>query len=381
MDVIVANKNGVELRYLVFDTYDYEVGREENSFEIVIRREEYEYIPPEARIYIPNTELGGLFRRLTTDTEHGTITVGGITWRGMMQKKIIQPPSGQDYAKDSGELNAIIKAKVEAAFPDLFYGVSTSTGVTVSNFQYERYCTMEAGLTKLLQSVGYKLDIKYSQANKAVIVQAVPIVDYTNSIEFSSDMRANYTMRQQGDGVNHLICLGKGELKNRTVYHLYIDEDGNVSTTQYYTGVDEIAAIYDAGGSELPDLIENGTTEIKELANNDTFEIKVDPSIDVAIGDIVGGRDYLSKMTMSAPVWSKIIRYSAGITDIEYTLENDRMTVEENRSVSQSIDLKTEIQPVEIKTDIEPLTELELSKEQLTKDNSEVVDNEYSNRL
>lgn len=329
MNIIIADENGNEIRSLLFDTYDFEVGHDENDFQIVIKREEYESIPKKARIYIPDTELGGLFRQLDTDTEQGVICPGGITWRGMMTKKIIKPPAGQDYATDSGELNSIIKAKVEAQFPNLFIGVSTSTGVTVS-WQYERYCTLESGLKKLLQSVGYRLDLRYSQADKAVVAQAVPIVDYSDDIEFSSDMRANYKMQQQGDGVNHLICLGKGELKNRTVRDLYIDQDGNVSTTQYYTGIDEIAEVYDSGGSEVKDLIQNGTERLKELANKDVFEIGVDPDIEVAIGDIVGGRDYLSGMTMKAPVWSKIIKYSAGETSIEYKLEEDRMTVVED---------------------------------------------------
>ena len=329
MNIIIADENGNEIRNLLFDTYDFEVGHDENDFQIVIKREEYESIPKKARIYIPDTELGGLFRQLDTDTEQGIICPGGITWRGMMTKKIIRPAAGADYATDSGELNAIIKAKVEAAFPGLFIGVSTSTGVTV-NWQYERYCTLEDGLKKLLQSVDYRLDLSYSQSSKAVIAQAVPIVDYSDNIEFSSDMRANYKMQQQGDGVNHLICLGKGELKNRTVRDLYIDQNGNVSRTQYYTGIDEIAEVYDSGGSEVKDLIQNGTERLKELANKDVFEISVDPDMEIAIGDIVGGRDYLSGMTMTAPVWSKIIKYQAGETSIEYKLEEDRMTVVED---------------------------------------------------
>ena len=97
-----------------------EVGRTDNSFEVTILRNEYETIPDGARIYIPGTEYGGIFRRMETNTSHDTICPGGRTWRGMMQKKIICPESGQDYATDSGELNAIVKERVEEAFPGLF---------------------------------------------------------------------------------------------------------------------------------------------------------------------------------------------------------------------------------------------------------------------
>lgn len=326
--LIVADPEGRELRALLFSSYDFEVGLEDNTYQVVIKRAEYETIPEKARIYIPGTEFGGLFRRLQTSTAQDTVSPGGLTWRGMMYKKIIVPPSGQDYATDSGELNAIIKARVEAALPGMFIGSSESTGVSVSNFQYDRYCTLADGLTKLLKSVGYKLNIAYSQIEKAVVVSAVPIEDYSSQIEFSSDMRTNYTMNMQGDGVNHLICLGKGELKNRTVYHLYVDANGNITTTQYYRGVDEIASVYDYAGAELADLIVSGRDRIQDIMNKNSFEIKVDPTMEIAVGDIVGGRDYLSGMTMAAPVKGKIVRWNDGFQSIEYELSDD-ISVEE----------------------------------------------------
>lgn len=322
-NLIVADPNGKELRNLLFTSYDFEVGTEENSFQINILRSEYETITNKSRIYIPGTEFGGLFRNLATSTSQDTISPGGLTWRGMLYKKIIVPPSGSDYATDSGEINSIIKARVEAALPGLFIGSSESTGVTVSGFQYERYCTLADGLTKMLKSVGYRLDLAYSQTDKAVIVSAVPIVDYSSEVEFSSDMRLNYSMKQQGDGVNHLICLGQGELKNRTVYHLYVNAAGNIVTTQYYRGVDEITAVYDYAGAELSDLQVSGRERLRELMKKDSFEIRVDPTLEIAVGDIVGGRDYLSGMTMTAPVKGKVVRWEDGFRTIEYQLENN----------------------------------------------------------
>lgn len=321
--VIVADKNGRELRTLKFKSYDIEFGEDANTFQFVINRGEYETIPKGARIYIPDTEMGGLFRELDTNTQQGTISPGGLTWRGMMQKKIIQPEVGQDYATASGELNAVIRQMVEAAFPGMFIGSTENTGVSVSGYQFERYCTLEYGLRKMLKSVGYRLDIAYSQADKAIRVSAVPIVDYSADVEFSSDLNVNYTMQMQGDGVNHLICLGNGELKDRTVYHLYVDANGNIGTTQYFFGADEIAEVYDSAGSELPDLISGGENRLREVMNNNTFKISVKPTTDIAIGDIVGGRDYLSGMVMKAPVTGKIVRWSDGFQIIEYQLQDD----------------------------------------------------------
>lgn len=322
MDIIIADATGKELRYLLFTSYDFEVGRQDNSFRVVIKRQEYEKLPEKGMIYIPGTEYGGLYRELSTDTKQDVICPGGLTWRGMLQKKIIQPPAGQNYATDSGELNSIIKARVEAAFPGLFTGSDESTGQTVT-YRYNRYCTLEDGLTKMLKSVGYRMEIQYSQPLKKVVVSAVPIVDYSQSIEFSSDMELNYTMTMQKDGVNHLICLGQGELKDRTVKHLYVGKNGNITNKQYYFGVDEIAEVFDYAGAEEPDLIESGTDRLLSVMNHDTFGITVNPRMEISIGDIVGGRDYLSGMKMAAPVAGKVARWSDGFLTIEYKLEDD----------------------------------------------------------
>ena len=322
MELILASPTGKELRNLLYSECDFEVGELENSFQVKIKRPEWEGMDSGSRIYIPGTEYGGLFRQISTDTEEGTISPGGITWRGMMQKKIIVPPSGSDYATDSGELNAIIKARVEAAFPNLFIGSTDSTGVTVT-WQYSRYCTLEQGLKDMLASKGYRLNIEYSQTDKAVKVSAVPIVNYSSDVQFSADWRLNYYMRMQSDGVNHLICLGKGELQNRTVINLYADASGNISQTPTYTGINEVAEVYDYPGAEDDDLLETGTEHFKDLLNNNLFEIRLDESQELAIGDIVGGKDYLSGLTMSAPVTGKIVHWQRGRKTIEYQLSDN----------------------------------------------------------
>ena len=326
VSVIVANATGEELRDLVYKEYDFEVGDEENSYLITCNSAEWETIEDGSRIYIPNTEYGGLFKRLEVDTKKGTVAAGGYTWRGMLQNKIIIPPSGQDYATDSGELNAVIGARVSAAFPGLFVGSSTPTGVTVS-YRYNRYVTLYDGLKAMLKSVGYKMQISYDQEAARVVVEAVPITDYSNQIEYSSDMNADYTMNMEATGINHLICLGQGELKNRTVVHLYVDGNGNISQTQTFFGVDEIVSVYDYAGATRDDLIQSGTEQLAQEVNKNTFKIELESEKDVAIGDVVGGRDYITGMRMTAPITTKVVTWRNGFETTEYKLSDD-ITVE-----------------------------------------------------
>ena len=347
--LIYSTSSGTELGVVLFRDADFEVGQEDNSFLVTMLRTEYSPFPSKGRIYLPGTEYGGIIGTVETNTAQDTIAVGGYTWRGMMTKKIIEPEPGEDYATDTGELNDVIQARVEEAFPGLFVGSGEDTGVSVNNFQYDRYCTLEAGLSKMLKSVGYRLHLEYHPSINAVVVSAVPIVDYSYDVVFSSDMRLNYQMKTETIGVNHLICLGKGELKDRIVYNLYVDNKGKISTTQYYFGADEVAEVYDSGGSELPDLIQGGTNRLKELAPLKSFEIAIDSDMELAIGDIVGGKDYLSGMRMSAPIVGKIVRWEGGFQTIEYKLADDITATEDSGALFSKLKMKIALSKTEVK--------------------------------
>lgn len=321
-DIIVAAPDGTELRSMLFSEYDFEVGDEENSYLITMPRDEWESIEDDSRIYIPGTEYGGLYKRLESDTKNNSAAVGGLTWRGMMQHKIIEPPSGHDYATDSGELNSIINSRVSAAFPGLFVGSSESTGVTTS-YQYTRYCTLYDGLKALLKNAGYRMEIQYDALLRKVVVSAVPIVDYSAEIEYSSDMNADYSMKLDRTGVNHLICLGSGELRNRIVEHLYVDADGKISQTQTFFNENEIAETYDYAGASREDLIKSGADQLRSELNLNEFRISLESERDVAIGDIVGARDYITGYTVTAPITTKIVKCEEGFVDTEYKLSSD----------------------------------------------------------
>lgn len=317
--VILADSTGEELRAMSFDTYDFDLNDKKADFEISMLLSDWQDIPNGARIFIPGTEFGGLFSRLETDTKTRTIAAGGFTWRGMLRNRVIIPPSGEDYATDTGDINDIIRARVEEAYDGLFTGAAPA-GVTV-NYQYKRYCTLYDGLTDMLATVGYKPRIKYNQELKRVVVDAVPIVDYSKLVEFSSDMTADYHVIQDRGGVNHLICLGVGQLAERTVVHLYTDRYGNISQTQTFTGTDEIVQVYDYSSADEAQLITSGTDQLKMLRARNDLSMDVDGQ-SFEIGDIVGGRDYITGITMRAKVIGILRQSKNGIETTEYTISD-----------------------------------------------------------
>ena len=341
-DIIVAAPDGTELRSMLYSEYDFEIGDEENSFLITMPRNEWVPTANDSRIYIPGTEYGGLYKRLETDTKDNSVAIGGLTWRGMLQKKIISPPSGQDYATDSGELNAIIGTRVAAAFPGLFVGPSESTGITVS-YQYQRYVSLYEGLRAMLKSAGYRMEIQYDDELRKAVVSAVPIVDYSAQIEYSSDMNADYSMKLDRTGINHLICLGSGELRDRIVEHLYVDASGNISQTQTFFDENEIAEIYDYAGASREDLIQSGADQLRGELNLNEFRIALESEREVSVGDIVGARDYITGYTVTAPITIKIVKCEKGFVDIEYKLSDDvriEMAATRLMKVSRKVDEK-----------------------------------------
>lgn len=324
--VIIADASGKELRVMRYSAYDFEVGEESNDFSIDMYSSEYEAIPEGGRIYIPNTEYGGIYKRIEVDTEHDTVSVGGYTWRGMLQNKVISPPAGEDYATDSGDINTIIGERVRAAFGSLFIGASVA-GVTV-NYQYKRYCTLYDGLRDMLAKVGYKMRIRYDQMKKKVVVDAVPIDDYSSKIDFSGDLQTNYYMRIDQAGVNHLICLGNGELRNRTVIHLYVNASGKISSTQTFTGVDEITRVYDYAGADAIQLRQSGIQQLENMRSINQFSLDFEGRA-VDVGDIVGGKDYITGLKMRAPITGKIHKSNSGIETTEYTISDIVEVIEE----------------------------------------------------
>lgn len=329
MQLILADQNLRDMKPVMDAEIDIAIGSDENDYEIKIRRDRWDERYVYGNIfYIKNTEFGGIIGRKKINTAEDTISLYGRTWRGKLDKKVIRPPAGQDYRKVSGELNSVLDMLVTEQFNDYFVVSQNDTGVTVTNYQFDRYCTLLSGIVKMLKSVGYKLHIEYIQQERGqpgyVELSAVPIVDYSEQIELSQDSRLNFVFDETKNGVNHLICLGKGDLQNRQVIDLYVQKDGSIGATQYYTGIQEVAETYKDTSSESDELEEKGREKLQELMNSTSFSMDVETlGMEVEIGDIIGGRDYTTGMYAAKPIAKKIYKVSGGKVSLEYEIEGD----------------------------------------------------------
>lgn len=325
---IVANEKGEELGYVKEANYiDLELG-ENNDFELEFstdawKEEAYNW---GYRIFIPNTEYGGLLEERKTSTGQGTVTWLGYTWRGLLSQKIIQQPDNQTHLVVSGDANKIIKDIIGRRFDSLFVVETEVSGIEFKNYQFDRYCTVLDGLEKMLASKQARLKISYKQGtpgllDSAVLLSAVPITDWSEYLEYSQDGRLTFTTEDYRRGINHLICVGEGEGIERQILHLYVQKDGSIGETQYYTGLEEREALYSYTSMEdLEQLKKDGIKHLESLRNYSGMEAHIN-NVDVDIGDIVGGRDRVTGMSIQQPVFGKILTVKNNEIDVEYKLK------------------------------------------------------------
>ena len=59
------------------------------------------------------------------------------------------------------------------------------------------------------------------------------------------------------------------------------------------------------------------------IYSKNEFAIDLESTQDVAVGDIVGSRDYITGYTVAAPITTKIVKFEDGFVKIEYKLSAD----------------------------------------------------------
>lgn len=313
MELIYADTIGVEIGFLTDFSLDLDIG-DTNDFEIAMIANE-KIMDFGWKIYANSTEYGGIISKIDVDTAPNKIAYSGQTWRGILSNYIISPPPGEDYKIVSGNVSTIISGLISDFGIGSLYSVAASE-IAVTNYQFDRYCTLLSGVEKMLKSVGYRLNIGCQ--NGVVTLTPTPIHDYSDELEYSQDSNINFRIQDNHNGVNHLVCLGKGDLRDRQVLNLYLLADGTIGTTQYYTGLAEHADVFDFPSVESLDELEKfGRERFAILLNNQKFEMSIG-EINVELGDIVGGRERITGIYMKKPITQKIIKGDAYSLKISY---------------------------------------------------------------
>lgn len=225
MDLIYADENRIDQG--VMDAYELDMayGSDENNFTCTIDRGSH-CCTEGFFLYVEGEEYGGIVDKVKVNTEKDEITYSGRTWHGILEKKIICPEDGQDYAVFDGEANKVLQTIIDRIdLGDLFEASTEDTGIQIQAFQMDRYIDAYTGICKMLKDADAKLNIIWK--NKKVVLSAQLRQDYSQDEEFNT-AQVDFTIEKNYRPVNHIICLGQGDLKNRAVIHLFCDENGGI---------------------------------------------------------------------------------------------------------------------------------------------------------
>ena len=247
MDLIYMDEKKRDIGVMKGFNLDLAYGEDENNFELTTVTEN-NVCKSGFYIYAEGTDYGGIIDSIEVKTSSNSLSYKGRTWHGILGSKIIEPEKGQDYLILSGDANQVISLLIQRMnLGDLFVALDAPSGLMVKNYKMNRYIDGYKGIVKMLQSVNGKLNITFRQGY--VTLTAKPLVDYSKNEEFDSS-QISFEIKKNFKPTNHVICLGAGDLAERTVIHLYADKDGNISHTQTFFGMDEVCEVYDYSNAD-----------------------------------------------------------------------------------------------------------------------------------
>ena len=313
VDLICADENGVPFHAVSDCVFDCAWGSGENDFELTLY--DGTVLPDRGLVYVDGTEVGGIVDHMKDELSDGVsvVTYSGRSWHGMLAGKVLQPDSGQDYLKVSGPVNQVLSnLLVRIGLSDVFKVRADSTK-TIPTFQFDRYCTAYDGIRRMLAANDLKL--MFQEVDGTIWMYAQPIVDHNDTVD--SDL-VDFSITKDYRRTNHMIGLGKGDLKNRLVINYYADASGKVSSACTFKGRDEIAAVYDYSSAEKDELDKQTKKQLQDLQGAGAVDVTVHDGLSLDVGDRVAGCDHVTGLTVTAVVLKKIVKLSGGLLSVSY---------------------------------------------------------------
>jgi hypothetical protein len=310
MDLIVTDAAGTPSGSYASWTLDLAYGSGENDFDLRCPAR----LQPGCRWWVDGTGWGGIVDDVRTSVTggEGELTYHGRDWHGLLASKILEPDKGRDYLTMSGTIGTLLRTVISRIGLQDIITVTEGTSKT-ARWQFDRYCDAWSGLSKMLRASGLRLRI--TAAQNGVTVDAPPITAAGDLID--SDL-IDFDATLASHPINHLICLGKGELKDRIVVHWYADHKGALSHTQTIKGADERTSVYELSNADVAELETKGKTKLQELRDTGSIDVDVTDGIDLDVGDTVTGRDNTTGLQVTAEITKKIVKISDGIPTVTY---------------------------------------------------------------
>lgn len=274
-------------------------------------------------IYVPGSEWGGPVEKIKHISSNATVQLSGATWRGMLARAAIEPPSGETHLVISDiDAHEAIAQLLSDRFGSLIVASEDTCGTLVSG--KFRYVNLLEAIENMLEEASLRLAISLDTDTRRIILSAQPVTDHSDEIEFSQDYDVVMTSEINDSGINHIIALGQGEGTARTVLNVWRLPDGTITTDSSAegipVGISLRSDVYDYSSAEDADALLNGAVQrLKAAAPSASISIDLDGAdIDLPLGDIVAIRDRVTGLSATRRITQKILSVTANAETISH---------------------------------------------------------------
>ena len=315
-------------------------------------------------LYFDGSEWGGVVEKIEHISSTGIVKLSGVTWRGLLIRKVVVPPSGKthkeyDPTNNSGAIAVYdensdfavknIMIDLVSVFGGLFVvdqNAADGNRCIATPLKY-RYITVFDALIELLThnykddggnigAMEMRMDVAYNSRTHKVILTPKDAIDNDSNgisisdyIEFSGDYDMKYTATKATARYNHVIALGEGKGENRIVRHVWLLSNGKTTTNATAAQNDGITAfnektmVYEYTSCEDEnELVKNARKKLKEHGAQNTIIIDFDPpDTDIPLGDIVSIKDRVIGFGDTRTITRKILRVTADGAVLQYAVE------------------------------------------------------------
>lgn len=268
MDLIYADvEKGIIIDRGVLNTYTFDCsfGEKENDFELRVPMGAHE-LSEDQIVYVNGTEYGGVIDAIEVDTENQMMIYSGRTWHGILENKILYPQPGFNYFYVNGDANDVLRELLERMniipgdLNELYVkpeNAFMSVAEHLAGYEVDAKVASESGNYAhgytFIRDLLYQNDLKPKIVNG--VIEAVPNIDYSSDDDFLEGTD-QFRAKRNYNSINRLHCMGSGNLADRYVIDLYLDENGGllpyarenpVQDSDYYT---DIAALAESTNEE-----------------------------------------------------------------------------------------------------------------------------------
>ena len=319
MDIIHADAERHEIGFIQdFTKFDAEISQtptlDRNQFVLTMDEDDYleSGITDGAFVYIPFSEFGGQVDEIKHASKQGQVTISGATWRGLLCRKIVEPTTGAAYLTiNKTEPNKALQTLIGDRFGDFFdVGGEEIKGAVVSG--EFRFQTLLDAIVSSFSDAHLEISCIYDNIQKKVRVFPRKVSDYSSLVDLSQDYGVST--------YNHIIALGRGELTEREVVHLYRLENGTITeTSPGNLGLADRVTTFDYPNAESRDeLVKSAKKQLEALAPMRSIEMDTsEMGVPLELGDLVSGRDRVTGLVTTKAISNVILTITASGEKLE----------------------------------------------------------------